>query len=30
MIPHALGQKVKFEKDHGPVISEFNEKIFLK
>ena len=30
MIPHALGQKVKFEKDHGPVISEFNENIFFK
>ena len=29
MIPHALGQKVVFEKDHGPVISEFNEKIFF-
>ena len=25
-----LGQKVKFEKDHGPVISEFNENIFFK
>ena len=30
MIPHALGQKVKFERDHGPVISEFNENIFFK
>ncbi len=30
MIPHALGQKVVFEKNLGPVISEFNEKNFFK
>ncbi len=30
MIPYALGQKVLFKKDQGPVISEFNEKIFFK
>ena len=30
MIPYALGQKVVFEKDLGPIISEFNEKNFFK
>ena len=29
MVPHALGQKVDFVKDHGPVLSDFNLKIFL-
>ncbi len=30
MIPHAMGQKVIFEKDLGPVLSKFNEEIFFK
>ena len=30
IIPHALGQKVVFEKDLGPTLSEFNDKIFFK
>ena len=29
MVPYALGQKVDFVKDHGPVLSDFNLKIFL-
>ena len=29
MIPYALGQKVVFKKNLGPVISEFNEKKFF-
>ena len=30
MIPYALGQKVKFIKDQGPELSEFNYNNFLK
>jgi len=30
MIPYGLGQEVKFEKNKGPILSEFNQKIFLK
>ena len=29
MIPYGLGQKVKFEKDRGPILSSFNLDIFL-
>jgi uroporphyrinogen decarboxylase len=29
MVPHGLGQEVKFEKDSGPVLSSFNLKYFL-
>ena len=29
MVPYALGQKVDFIKDHGPVLEEFNFKKFL-
>ena len=29
MVPYALGQKIEFIKDHGPVLEEFNFKIFL-
>jgi uroporphyrinogen decarboxylase len=29
MIPFALGQKVKFIKDEGPILSFFNLKVFL-
>jgi uroporphyrinogen decarboxylase len=29
MIPYALGQEVKFEKDKGPLLSQFNLDIFL-
>ena len=29
MVPHGLGQEVKFEKDAGPVLSSFNLKYFL-
>ena len=30
MVPYALGQKIEFIKDHGPVLEEFNFKNFLK
>jgi len=30
MVPFALGQEVKFEKDKGPILSLFNLDIFLK
>ncbi len=30
MIPYALGQKVVFEKDLGPIISKFDEEIFFR
>ena len=30
MIPFGLGQKVKFEKDKGPILSAFNLDYFLK
>lgn len=30
MVPYALNQKVKFEKDHGPILSKFDINIFLK
>jgi uroporphyrinogen decarboxylase len=29
LVPYALGQDVKFVKDKGPILSEFNLKIFL-
>ena len=29
MVPYALNQKVEFLKDHGPILEEFNFKIFL-
>ena len=29
MIPYALGQKVTFQKDQGPILSNFNEKKFF-
>ena len=29
MVPYALGQKVEFVKDHGPILGEFNMKNFL-
>ena len=29
MVPYALGQEVKFIKDEGPKLSEFNKKIFF-
>ena len=29
MVPYALGQEVKFEKNIGPVLSDFNLNIFL-
>ena len=29
IIPHALGQEVKFEKNKGPILSNFNLDIFL-
>ena len=29
MVPYALGQEVKFTKDHGPLLSDFNFKTFL-
>ena len=28
MVPYALNQKVKFEKDHGPILSKFDINIF--
>ena len=28
MVPYALGQKVEFIKDQGPILSNFNLKIF--
>ena len=30
MVPYALGQKVNFIKEQGPVLEEFNKEIFLK
>ena len=30
MVPYALGQKVDFIKDHGPILSNFNLNDFLK
>ena len=30
MVPFALGQKVKFEKDKGPILSKFDLEVFLK
>ena len=30
MVPYALGQEVKFEKDKGPILSTFNLDVFLK
>ena len=30
MIPYALGQEVKFIKDQGPELSEFNMERFLE
>ena len=30
MVPYALGQKVEFKKDHGPVLSDFNLKQLLE
>ncbi len=30
MVPFALGQKVDFSKKQGPILSEFNFKLFLK
>ncbi len=30
MVPYALGQKVNFVKDHGPVLEKFNQKVFLQ
>jgi len=30
MIPYALGQEVRFEKNKGPILSEFNLDTFLK
>ena len=30
LVPHALGQNVKFLKNKGPVLSEFNYEIFKK
>ena len=29
MVPYALGQKVKFIKDQGPILSNFNLNRFL-
>ena len=29
MVPYALGQEVKFEKDKGPKLSNFNQKKFF-
>ncbi len=29
MIPYALNQKVEFLRDHGPILEDFNSKIFL-
>ena len=29
MVPYALGQKVIFERDKGPKLSEFNKDVFL-
>ena len=28
MVPYALGQKVNFIEGHGPVLEDFNNKIF--
>ena len=28
MVPYALGQEVKFIKDKGPILSDFNLKLF--
>jgi len=30
MVPYGLGQEVKFEKNKGPILSDFNLKIFLE
>ena len=30
MVPHCMGQKVKFEKDKGPILEDFNLKFFLE